>query len=179
MDRHSVMAGCYQIPGMLWPSEQSWLYDNLGFSKSHCEVGVYAGRSLFATAHGMRKPGTILAVDSFVGAGEMGQEWMMTIAEATIKQIHANTHVKITLDKRGSIDVARTNKIEFDSVWIDACHHYAECKADIEAWSHFVRPGGIVCGHDYWACDAGVMNAVNETGPFSVAEGTRIWWRKV
>lgn len=164
---------------MLWPSEQLWLYDNLDFSKSHCEVGVYAGRSLFATAHGMKRPGKILAVDSFSGAGSIGADWLQAVLAATIAQIHAQTHVKVALDKRSSIDAARTNQTLFDSVWIDACHEYAECKADIEAWTPFVKPGGIVCGHDYWAKDSGVMDAVNETGPFSVAEATRIWWRRI
>jgi len=36
-----------------------------------------------------------------------------------------------------------------DLVFIDAMHNYEEGKADILAWMPKVRPGGILCGHDY------------------------------
>lgn len=177
--RDEAMQCCYQIPGMLWPSEQGWLYDMMAGSKSHCEVGVYAGKSLFASTAGMRSTCKVVAVDSFVGAGPMSRDWLLEVTQATIAQIHARTNARVTLVKRGSIDAARDNKVLFDSVWIDACHEYAECKADIETWSAFVKPSGFICGHDYWARDAGVMDAVNETGEFSVPSGTRIWWRRL
>lgn len=164
---------------MLWPSEQGWLYDAMANSKSHCEVGVYAGKSLFASTAGMSFPCKVTAVDSFVGSGPIGKGWIKAVAKSTILQIHESTSARVTLIERGSIDAARDNKTLFDSIWIDACHEYAECKADIEAWSPFVKPGGLICGHDYWAKDVGVMNAVNETGPFAIVEGTRIWWRRL
>ncbi|WP_145196878.1 hypothetical protein [Thalassoglobus polymorphus] len=44
------------------------------------------------------------------------------------------------------------------------------------------RAGGIISGHDYWAVDPGVMEAVNEAfaeSTFEVASNTRIWWSTV
>lgn len=37
----------------------------------------------------------------------------------------------------------------FDMVFIDACHEYRSVISDISAWVGKVRPGGILCGHDY------------------------------
>lgn len=36
-----------------------------------------------------------------------------------------------------------------DFVFIDANHYYDAVSADIEAWRHKVKPGGLLCGHDY------------------------------
>ena len=36
-----------------------------------------------------------------------------------------------------------------DVVFIDACHAYSEVKKDLAAWWPKVKPGGILCGHDY------------------------------
>lgn len=52
-----------------------------------------------------------------------------------------------------------------DFVFVDADHSYEGCKADIEAWLPKLKPGGLMCGHDYahpefpkW----GVKQAVDE-----------------
>jgi hypothetical protein len=62
-------------------------------------------------------------------------------------------------------------------LFLDGCHEYAECKADIEIWTMLIRPGGILAGHDYWPNHWGVMEAVQETGTFEVVPDTRIWFR--
>lgn len=52
-----------------------------------------------------------------------------------------------------------------DFVFIDANHVYEACCRDIEAWYPKLKPGGILCGHDYfrphWP-DEGVQRAVDE-----------------
>ena len=37
----------------------------------------------------------------------------------------------------------------FDLVFIDAAHDYESTKRDIEIWRKKVKPGGILCGHDF------------------------------
>lgn len=54
-----------------------------------------------------------------------------------------------------------------DFVFIDADHSYAGCAADIAAWAPKVKPGGLLCGHDYndrWTHERGygVVRAVDE-----------------
>jgi glycosyltransferase involved in cell wall biosynthesis len=62
-----------------------------------------------------------------------------------------------------------------DFVFIDADHSYEGVKSDIEAWASKVRPGGLLCGHDYgmetWFPNWGVTRAVNE---FAASRGKQI-----
>lgn len=48
---------------------------------------------------------------------------------------------------------AASSQFEDDSldfVYIDGNHAYEAVMADMEAWCKKVRPGGLLCGHDYW-----------------------------
>ncbi len=68
-----------------------------------------------------------------------------------------------------------------DMVYIDADHSYEGCKADIEAWFSKVRPGGIICGHDYGGTEVdfpGVKQAVDELIPDRHVEAA-VWWYRV
>ena len=54
---------------------------------------------------------------------------------------------------------------ELDFVFIDGEHSYEAAKADIEAWWHKVRSGGLLMGHDYDRQRfPGVCRAVDEFG---------------
>lgn len=172
------MTLCYAVPGMLWPSEQSWIHDRFSKSKDHLEVGVYCGRSMLATAMGNRTC-SIVGVDN-QAENNGDAKWTADVRRATIDLIRRKTTCKVEMILKHSMDAFRDlaqRGSKFDSVFIDACHFYAECKADIEAFTSLIRPGGIIAGHDYWPQHPGVMEAVNETGPFNVVSGTRIWWR--
>lgn len=63
----------------------------------------------------------------------------------------------------------------FDLVFLDADHSYNAVRADIWAWSHLVRPGGILSGHDVnWP---GVKQAVDEAFPRGWNKGDGFtWW---
>lgn len=58
---------------------------------------------------------------------------------------------------------------EADCIWLDGDHSYENVKAELEKFWPLVRPGGILCGHDYANFDPykGVFRAVNE---FTVAK---------
>lgn len=65
---------------------------------------------------------------------------------------------------------------ELDFVYIDAAHEYEAVRADIDAWHARVRPGGLLCGHDYYdgfraGAMYGVARAVDE---FCDARGLRV-----
>jgi len=176
MDRAQVIKYSYQIPGQMWPVELGWLYDTFSKSTHHLEIGVYCGRSTYVTAYGMSK-GVIYAVDACLSDIQT-PEWIASVRSATFEACKPSKCI-INFMPNYSVDAARLipQNTRFDSIFIDGDHNYAECRADIECWLPFLRPGGIISGHDFWSRDAGVMEAVHQTLPsFKVAKNTRIWY---
>ena len=176
MNRDETITQCYQVPGQTWPVELGWLYDTISQSKSHAEIGTYCGRSLLASCAGMAPGSVVVSVDD--ASQWPYPEWVDVVQAATLKLLPG--HLNVSSFRMHSIDAARECKrdgLRFDSIFIDADHNYAECRADIEAWRPMLRPGGLICGHDYWTQDVGVMDAVNEVfeGKHTVIPGTRIW----
>jgi predicted O-methyltransferase YrrM len=175
MHRHQVINQCYLVPGQTWPVELGWLYDAISKSRSHAEIGTFCGRSLLASCAGMPVGAEIVSVDD--GSEWGNAEWVEAVLMATLKLID----LPITQKRMHSIDALRECADEgftFDSIFIDGCHEYAECKADIEGWLTLLNPNGLICGHDYWPAHIGVMDAVNEVfeGRHQVVPGTRIWF---
>lgn len=176
MNRDETITQCYQVPGQTWPVELGWLYDTISQSKSHAEIGTYCGRSLLASCAGMAPGSRVVTVDD--SSIWQHKAWVQAVQHATVDLLP--DHVGVRNFAMNSIDAARECQREgftFDSIFIDADHNYAECRADIEAWRTLLNPGGLICGHDYWTQDVGVMDAVNEVfeGRHTVIPGTRIW----
>ena len=65
----------------------------------------------------------------------------------------------------------------YDLGFIDANHSYDHVKHDMALlWSR-LKPGGVLCGHDYTTRFPGVIQAVNEfRHGASVAAGTSLWY---
>ena len=38
---------------------------------------------------------------------------------------------------------------QIDMLWVDGDHLYESVAADLDTWLPLVKPGGLVCGHDY------------------------------
>lgn len=170
---------CYQVPGQMWPTELGWLYDNISQSGSHAEIGTYCGRSFLASCAGMSPGSVVVSVDD--ASQWPYPEWVDVVQAATLKLLPG--HLNVSSFRMHSIDASRECQRlghKFDSIFIDADHNYAECRADIEAWQPLLNAGGLICGHDYWTQDVGVMDAVNEVfnGRHQVVPGTRIWTYK-
>jgi hypothetical protein len=82
---------------------------------------------------------------------------------------------RVTKDAIGRRNIARMRSDQFapwvedgslDFVFIDADHSYEGVAADIKLWAPKIRPGGLLCGHDYMIEEHypqwGVTRAVNE-----------------
>lgn len=65
------------------------------------------------------------------------------------------------MDSSQSANLVEDGSIDFS--FIDGDHSYEGCKKDIDAWLPKIRPGGMICGHDYNEKWPGVMKAVKET----------------
>ena len=64
-----------------------------------------------------------------------------------------------------SIDAGKNWLGKVDMVFVDTDHTFETTRAEIAAWSPFVRPGGCLVFHDYWLSEAprdGVKPAVDQ-----------------
>jgi hypothetical protein len=59
-----------------------------------------------------------------------------------------------------------------DLVYIDADHSYSGCYSDIKAWFPKVKPGGLICGHDYLDANIPVI------GEFGVKSAVKNFFKK-
>ena len=126
------------------------------------EVGVYRGEM---SAHLLRLCPrlTLHMVDSWVGASDQPAAYRATRdprARATLgAQLRTKRQALRAVEFAGeraiirheaSLGVAGSfSDASLDFVFIDADHSYEGVSADIEAWRHKVKPGGILSGHDY------------------------------
>lgn len=78
-----------------------------------------------------------------------------------------------------SVEVAAflaSEDTQLDIVFIDARHDYTSVTTDIRVWGPLVRPGGILCGHDYAPYFPDVIRAVTDWFPFEHSViGHSIW----
>jgi predicted O-methyltransferase YrrM len=120
------------------------------------EIGVQHG--YFSRQIGKDWKGKILCIDVWNDEEifEMAQDFLRG---KQFKIIRGSSEAVAETIKDGSLDW----------VYIDADHHYAEVKNDIELWYKKVRKGGIISGHDYckykypWdSTPFGVIEAVDE-----------------
>lgn len=178
MNRDETIRQCYQVPGQTWPTELGWLYDNISKSRCHAEIGTYCGRSLLASCGGMAADAFVLSVDD--RSEWTNPNWVEAVQQATIS-LMAQSVRTVNAHSINALRSTQDSGIILDSVFIDGCHEYAECKADILGWITQVKPGGLICGHDYWPAHIGVMDAVNEVfnGRHSVVSGTRLWFYRL
>lgn len=81
--------------------------------------------------------------------------------------------------KKDSLDAAFfVEQKTLDFAFLDADHHYKNVLADINIWLPKIKPGGILCGHDYSGHFPGVKRAVTEKfgeEGFNLAR-RGIWW---
>jgi len=100
--------------------------------------------------------------------------------ERTAPYMHRR-HV-IQMDSiRAATFMRRSFGVIFDFVFIDADHSYEGVRDDIEAWRPLVKPGGLLCGHDYGHPRIGeVKRAVDEAfGSQAELGGDMCWFVKL
>ncbi len=188
LNRNMAVRKGFTIPGQTWLSELYWLYDTCRKSKSHAEIGVFCGRSLYASCAGMIDRCSVYAVDhetpSVGDEFSPGIGWTNAVLNYTCQAIRENNkNVALRRMSCGSLQAAKSlqeSNVLLDSVFIDALHEYCDVVADISEWLPLIKPGGLICGHDYSTAHRGVMDAVNEVLPgFSVVPDTRIWYKQI
>ena len=181
--------------------------------KEHCspnmtvfELGTYTGKSaLTMLPHIQRMSGKLYCVDWFKGNPGVTAEITTSYQNHNILEIFLNNIKEagfgdyVTVIVGTSYDVGRIVAQESaDFIFIDADHRYTNVKSDILEWYMKLKPGGLICGHDFDkhlqdcdyrrvlekceedfidGCHYGVTRAVCEEFSFVQWEG-RIWYAR-
>lgn len=165
------------IDGWMWPPELTWLAEQAIQHEVIVEWGSYCGRSTRVLAD--HCPGTVYAVDNWE---------MLWEQEKTFGQFKKNTEgargriVPVTQDHR---IITQWIYRRPSMVFIDGDHRYDCVCQDIEFWSQWILPGGLLCGHDMWIPEAhygieNVSRAVYEYFPHAkIVPDTTIWYTQV
>jgi predicted O-methyltransferase YrrM len=152
--------------------EMAWLADHASRSSLIVELGSYMGRTakLFAVA----SPGKIICVDHFETAG------VRKVFEYFLRDEIASGRVVLFPGK--TPDAARHFEPEVrskvDMLFIDDGHAHEDVVRDITAWVPLMRPGGLICGHDYHIDNGkpnNVAGAVIQMLPRATVKVGSIW----
>lgn len=150
-------------------AELAWLQRTASDLDLVVEFGSWCGRSSVAMASARR----LVCVDTWRGSVEHQQtiqsgfdpfaEWLMnTIQYPNIQPLRFNLADK---DDVSLMTAAVSFVGGADMVFVDASHDYESVQRDITTATHLLKPGGLLCGHDYSAGWPGVMRAVDDLVP--------------
>lgn len=97
--------------------------------------------------------GKVFSIDTFKGAMEAHIDICKkyNIKEMFIRNMtERNLMDVIVLMEKSSLEACKEFGDEsVDLVFIDADHRYSAVKEDIKCWYKKLKPGGVLCGHDY------------------------------
>lgn len=130
------------------------------------EVGVFDGRM---SRHLLERADlTLYMVDrwdpptpSYAASGDPRATEDMGAAMDAARRATAFAGTRARLVREATPDAA-IHFSAIDFAFIDADHSYEAVAADIESWRHTLKPGGLLCGHDYGDRRFGVTRAVDE-----------------
>ena len=153
-----------QIEGLINAEEAHWLAEAaLGIPHGVIvEVGSWKGRSTRVLgAAALDTGGVVFAVDAWCGSASEeadslvnrvpGHEAFDYFSRANADLITAGYIVPLHMySHQAARALARVGMAgQIDMLWVDGDHLYESVKTDLDAWLPLVKPGGLVCGHDY------------------------------
>lgn len=131
------------------------LWRELGYTRV-AEIGVERG--LFSAEICKHMPdATLYSIDPWVAytryKDEVSQEKIEGFFQETLQRL-APFGKRSVIIREDSLEAAKGFAPgSLDAVFIDGNHEYRYVVDDIDTWARIVRPGGMVCGHDYRGLD--------------------------
>lgn len=168
-----------KIHGWMSEEELSFLAEVAEKSKTIIEVGSYRGRSARAMADNSPDDCIIHCVDpwNFQIFWNTGNIQTVDHNDFGVFYMNLNDHLK-----SGKVKFHATNwenyypDYQADFIFIDGDHTYDAATFDIGKALHYIKPGGLIAGHDYnWES---VKRAVDQYFPEVNVRDT-IWSSKV
>ena len=112
------------------------------------EIGVWHGVTTRLLRGAMAPDGVIWAVDPFT-PGRLGVSLQQIIARSTVNtEPNGRVRWARTLGSDAAVTYASAGERPADMIFIDGDHSIDVVRADWEAWSALVAPGGVICLHD-------------------------------
>jgi hypothetical protein len=155
------------IEGGMNPLELEWLAEKASKCYQVVEIGSLRGMSARAMADNMLGDSSIYCVDHFHGSEEHGDAFSKDDSLYRLFKANLRDHIesgRVIPVPMASVETAILFKkvrdeqkrkypsldtADFDMIFIDASHDYDSVKADIQSWGPLLKPGGLLCGHDY------------------------------
>jgi predicted O-methyltransferase YrrM len=166
----------YRIIGWMSEGELKLLGTIAQKCKVIIEVGSYYGKSTRALADNSPDDARIYAVDPW----DYYFASLMKVDNNSFNQFYMNLYEYI---KSKKLIICRAKwedyepKEKADFIFIDGDHTYDSCRHDIDKALQWVKPDGIIAGHDYNVAGfPGVKQAVDETFP-NVDYLETIWYK--
>ena len=183
------------IPGWMSPTELIWLAERAAVSPRIIEIGAFKGRTTRVLGDHVPPGGRVYSVDpwaSYVNDEDteakwifdgnsleqnwedIYQTWRRNVADLLELNIVCPVRTQ-SLDPRLRYNLPYPQAVEF--IFLDGDHRADTVVWEIAEFMEWVRPGGILAGHDYTHTDwPGVKQAVDAAFPEGVNVVDSIWW---
>ena len=114
-------------------------------AKRGVEVGVYEGRfsKMLLDRLDLDK---LHSIDPWLDANGDFDDEVYQVAVASLKPYSDTCDIIIDSSPRAA---GKFEDASLDFVYIDGEHSYEATLADMRAWVSKIKPGGVLCGHDY------------------------------
>ncbi len=125
------------------------------------EVGSFCGRSLLTVGLSLPNGSTLESVDRNWGSTRQAEISVHDVFQEIV-QDRAET-LNLHVIRATSEEASHVFRVDwFNFAFIDAARDHDSVALDIRSWRTKIKPGGLICGHDYYAGWPGVVRAVDE-----------------
>ena len=164
---------------------QMLVQDSIHPNMQAVEIGSWTGLSAVLIGQIVqRMRGQLHSFDWYKGSNDGAFHLKETAKLLDVPQVFRNnieffglsdTVFLTTISSEEASNLFSMNSLDF--IFIDGDHTYQGVKRDIEIWYPKLKPGKIICGHDYRDNKSEVWKAVDESFP-RVLFFRDIWWYK-